>query len=203
MATSEQNKVERLYPRLANYNMLRVIEKMKDLYKKEGAKILTCCDHLIEAKPRTSLDASEEHQQAVENLPIIKVLGYKYTGFSYSIIFVKDGFFYKVTYNDNPFFPVMFQKIEVSEDGSYTGKRYVESAEEHVKEGTLLTMAYDQIFGICDDATIEEMAKDQLERIKKVVINGKDSVSYEKGNFNIYKSTKAWETAYVEEVKGE
>lgn len=88
------------------------------------------------------------------------------TRFTTWIHFMLDGFYYELSFNDNPFFPFHYRKIKTTND-KFTGDYYLE---EFTKE-----WLYDCFFSFrCSEEDIKEGA--QL--IFNALLNGKASVEY-------------------------
>ena len=101
-----------------------------------------------------------------------------------SLDFMLDGFYYHISYDENPFFPLMYQKIKVNENGDYIGARFLYSSEDlndrsWKKEKKLcFSFGYDNFFKICSNEDIKELASYHLEQIKNEIIKGVESASY-------------------------
>lgn len=171
---------EKLYFSLNTYNRARIIEQIKKIIVADGGKILISkYAKLIEVHLQT-FNATKEQRARLEMLPPLLVCGLGCFG-SLSLAYIKNGFCYYISYDENPFFPIVFNKIKVDENGNYYGKRYLYSNEpinekSYKKDGVFaLSLGYDDIFGICSDEQIKDLAEYHYNQIKNVIENGRES----------------------------
>ena len=172
-------QTEKRYYTLSTYNRVRILEQIKKMIISDGGTILQYKHaKAIEINLQT-FDATKEQRAKLKTLPPLVVcsLGYGCP----SLHYIKNGFYYYIGYDDNPFFPIVFNKIKIDENGVYYGKRYLYSNEpinekSYKKTGALaLSLGYDDIFKICDDEQIKDLAEYHYNQIKNVIENGAES----------------------------
>lgn len=173
------------YFRLSEYNSARILEKIAECITNDGGRVLRSkYDKNILAYCSTFGNCKNvEKRQQIEGQKPILTPFWRWSGGG--LRYVKNGFYYSISYDSSPLFPIIYQKIKIDENGGYYGRRYALSSEplndaEYKKSGDfVLSFCYDCIFGVCDDETINRIAKLHYEQIKNVIEGGKESESGE------------------------
>jgi len=169
--------------KVCEFNRALTLAEIEKELIKEGATILT-----NKAKENIIFhvytnDDDPQKQERIKNLSMM-ARAYDLTGFCLSLTFVFDGFYYEISYDDNPFMPITYRKIKVDKDGSYQGARYLYSSEDlnnkswKEKKELCFSFGYDNFFKICSDEEIKELAQYHLKQIKKELFKGPESASY-------------------------
>lgn len=175
--------METRYCKISGYNRTRVLNEVAKMIEADGGEILHGDRVIILYKAYTN-EQNEQRRKAVDELPPVEKWSYKFGCYGDTLSFVLNGYFFNISYDDNPFFPITFTKIKIDENGGYIGKRYSDSNEElnerqYKKDGSLaFSIGYDNLFKICNNDEILSMAKYHYEQIKKSVINGRESEIY-------------------------
>ncbi len=184
------------YRNLSNYNRIRVIQAVEKLLTEKGAKILRGhYDKPLEIKCYAHSDAPKYVQEKIEALPVITA-----NSDSLHLYFLLNGYMYKFSFDDNPFFPIHYMKVKVDENGEYVGKRYVYTTDDGYKDTLDIHLCYDNLFKVIDDSVIDAMAKDFVKSIEDYLEHGKqnDVYSERKRVRNLYNNGY-----HYEEVKDE
>lgn len=174
---------ETRYGKVSDYNRTRILNQVKQFIIADGGTIIDN-DMIVYQYKAYTMETTPAKRAAVENLPPIMKTGYKYCGSGDTVKFILNGYYYSISYDDNPFFPITFSKIKIDENGDYIGKRYCYSNEpindrQYKKDGTFaFNIGYDRLFCICSDDDIKEMAKYHYEQMKTVIIGGRESEIY-------------------------
>lgn len=197
--------METRYTRLCNYNIYRIIAEVKKLIIAEGGEILTDrTPHEINVE-RYTMETDAQKRANIDALPSLVVPSISATSlYSPTIYYVKDGFYYYISYDDNPFFPITYSKIAIDSNGNYNGSRYIYSSDDindrawKKSNEIVFSIGYDAIWKIIDDETIKELAQDHYNAIKTYVENGRESqrVSERKRVNNYYNNGYHYETIY-------
>lgn len=195
--------MEKRFVKVSNYNMTRIIEEVEKLIVNDGGKIL---ENKKPYQMELECYTNETNPQKIEKLKTLPtIISNQLSNYfvSYSMYFVIDGYYYYVSYDDNPFLPMTFGKIKIDDKGNYQGKRYLESNESinekaYKNDDVGLSICFDNLFKICDDEEIKEMAKYHYEEIKRYIINGKESEIYneKKRVSNYYNNGWHYERVY-------
>lgn len=193
--------------KLCEYNRILTLAEIEKQLIKEGAKILTNNQkENIVFKVYTN-DDNEQKKQAIKDLALIN-RAYNSIGCGLSLTFIYNGFYYSFEYDENPFFPIMYQKIKIDESGSYKGARYLYSSDDlndkswKARKELCLSFGYDNFFKICNDEEIKELAIYHLEQIKKEIFTANESASYTDQHhprdkqYNIYENDKNYMKEY-------
>ena len=203
--TNQEQKTR--FIKLCEFNRILTLAEIEKLLIKEGAQILTN-NHKenIVFKVYTN-DDSEQKKQAIKDLALV-TRAYDSIGCGLSLQFIYNGFYYSFEYDTNPFFPIMYQKIKIDENGNYNGARYLYSSDDlndkswKTRKELCLSFGYDNFFKICTDEEIKELAAYHLEQIKKVIFTANESASYtdqyhpKSKEYNIFKSDKNYFNDY-------
>ena len=162
-----------LHFNISNFNRKRILKEVEELIVADGGVVL-----------RGRYD--EEIEICCKDLQSIKTFGEWL-----HIYFILDGYFYNVSMDDNPFFPALYEKIKIDENGEYIGKRYLEET-----ENGYISMCYDSIWKEMTDEEIKNHALKTFEEIKKEIINGRESTPYteKKRVSNYYNNKYHYET---------
>lgn len=166
--------MEKEYRKLATYNRIRILEQVeKMLENKYNAKILRS----IYQKPLEiqcyTMETDEEKRKRIEELkPIIAPS--KWLDLNLLI----NGYYIAFDFDDNPFFPITYEKIKVNENGEYIGRRYLESTEDNLRDTLHIHLCYDAIFTIITDEQVKELAEDFVKQISGYIENGHESEPY-------------------------
>lgn len=177
-----KNTVEKRYCKLSNYNELIILKKVRELLKKAGAKIIENKD-FIDLEMHVYTDETDQKKiKAIESIKPIICKGYRaLCEPNYTLEFILNGYYYKITYDENPFFDIHYCKIKIDENGNYTGKRYFNTSDEINNKSwaknkqIAFSIAYDNLYKICSNDELTELANDQLKQIQQYVINGQES----------------------------
>lgn len=174
--------MEQLYFTMSGYNRARILEEVKHMIADDGGKLLYS---KYSKKTRIYCRTNEtdaDKRARVESLPPVDVCGVSWCGAS--LHYVKDGYYYSLNYESNPLFPITFNKIKIDETGGYIGRRYSYSAETlnnaAFKAGkpSVLSIAYDCIWGIMTDEEVKRAAAFHYDQIKAAVEGGRESEAY-------------------------
>ena len=175
--------MKKSYLKVADYNRLLIIGMIERLLKKQGAQILTNnAKELVEYELYTN-DDDEKKIEALRKQKHLIAHSYNITN-APSLCFILNSFYYEIEYDENPFFPIHYQKIKIDENGEYIGARYLYSSDDlndksWAKNKTLcLSFAYDNLWGLCSYYKLRKMAFYHLEQIKREIINGSESAIY-------------------------
>lgn len=171
------------YIKLCEFNRILTLAEIEKELSKMGAKILTNNKkELIRFEVYTN-DDNPQKQEAIKNLALI-TRAYDSIGCGLTLNFIYNGCYYSFEYDDNPFMPIMYQKIKIDENGNYRGARYLYSSEDlnekswKAKNELCFSFGYDNFFKICNDEEIKELAAYHLEQIKKEIFTANESASY-------------------------
>lgn len=178
------NQQKKRWCYLSTYNRLETLKEIRRELAKMGATVLIPSYYeLYEMEVMTRDDDTDKVKKLKEQCKNIFVLRGD-CGEGLSLDFVLNGFYYHLSYDENPFFPCMYNKIKITNEGDYFGTRYLYSSEDlnnklWAKNKTLcFSFGYDDFFKICTDETIKECATYHLEQIKKEIVEGSESSSY-------------------------
>lgn len=170
-------KTVQRYANKSKYNRARIIEEIKKYIVADGGTVLHAnCAQKITLSPSAASGDEEFAKQ-----PPVEYFGFDGCGGLPNLEYIKDGYFYYIEYDENPFFPIHFRKVKVDESGNYTGIRYTSTSDEvnirswKNSRTLMFTLGYDGIFKTCDDSEIEEMAQFHYRQIKEVVEGGAES----------------------------
>lgn len=173
-------KIELRYNKISGYNRKQILNNIKTKIINDGGKILKYGE-LFEIKAYTN-DTNTEKAKQIENLPSIFSYGYGYGGDE--LKFILNGFYYEISYDENPFFPIIFRKIKINENGEYIGKRYCESNEDYNEKSYnknktfVFSFGYDNLFKICTAEEIDELAQHHYNQIKSFLFALPESEIY-------------------------
>lgn len=178
------NKEEKTrFIKLCEFNrILTLAEIEKELFKM-GAKILTNNKKENIIFNVYTNDDNEQKKQTIKNLAL-RTRAFDCIGCGLSLQFIYDNFYYSFEYDENPFFPIMYQKIKIDNNGNYNGARYLYSSDDlnnkswKEKKELCFSFGYDNFFKICSDKDIKELAAYHLEQIKKEIFTACESASY-------------------------
>lgn len=192
--------IETRYNKIDGYNRKQILNNIKNKIKADGGKILKY-GKLYNIKAYTN-DTNPERIEKIENLPALTCYGYGYGGDE--LRFINGEYYYEISYDENPFFPITFRKIKINKNGEYIGRRYSDSNEEHneksyKKSGDFVfSLGYDGLYKVCTAEDIEEMAKYHYNQIKNFLYNQKESETYNdrKRIQNYYNNSYHYETIY-------
>ena len=199
----EDLKTDKRFCQLSDYNRRLVLNEIENILVNNGGQIvINTLQSNITYKCYTN-DTRQAMKEKIESLPMIQRINYS-TSSGDRLRFILNGYFYEISYDSNPFFPITFSKIKIDQDGNYVGKRYVDSNESindrsFKKNGSsAFSICYDNLFKLCSEAEINEMAKCHFEQINNVVINGAESSRYSerKRCRNYYSSSYHYEIVY-------
>ena len=196
------------YGHLELYNRINVLKLVEKELAKRGAKILVP-NYFKEVKLTVFTDEeSKEHKEKVANLPPTYFLGSD--GFlAPRLSFVLDGYFYDIQYNDNPFFPINYEKIKVDDEGKYVGQRYRYDNDDPIgirwekTKASRFSFAYDRLFCINTVDQLGELANFHLSQITDFLIKGPESARYrdKKRRSCYYNGKRHWEYIYIYDEK--
>lgn len=179
----KQNTIETRYGKMSDYNRTRVLNEVAKMIQQDGGEILHGDRVKIMFKPYT-MEENEQKRKTVESLQPVEKWAYKYCGYGDTLSFIYNGYYYNISYDDNPFFPITYTKIKIDENGNYIGKRYSYSNEDlnekqYKKDGNFaFSIGYDGLFKICGANDICKMAQYHYEQMKTAIINGRESETY-------------------------
>lgn len=195
---TKQNTPITRWVKLCEFNRILTLAEIEKELIKLGAKILTNNAKQSVIFGVYTNDDNPQKQKAIDELFLI-TRAYDTVGCGLSLEFVLNGFYYSFEYDENPFFPITYQKIAIDSEGNYTGARYCYSSEDlnnrswKEKKELCFSFGYDNFFKICNDEEIKELAAYHLEQIKKEIFTGRESATYTdrfhpRGKiYNIYK----------------
>ena len=182
--TEENKKMEKRFCKIDVYNRLKALKEIRKELSNMGATLLRrgyYKKYEMEVYTNdTDTDKIERLKRECKNIFVLR----GDCGEGLQLEFVLDGFYYYISYDSNPFMPIMYQKIKINENGSYNGARYLYSSEElnnrswAEKKELCFSFGYDNFFKICKSEDIKEIALYHLEQIKKEIIPGCESASY-------------------------
>ena len=176
-------EIETRYGKISDYNRTRILNEVSKMIEAEGGKILHGEREQYYFKPYT-METDEQKRKTVEELPPVKKWAYKYCSYGDTLSFIFNGYYYNISYDSNPFFPITYTKIKIDENGGYLGKRYCYSNEElneiqYKKDGSFaFSICYDNLFKICNNDEILSMAQYHYEQMKSAIIKGRESEPY-------------------------
>lgn len=178
------NQQKKRWCYLSTYNRLETLKEIRRELAKMGASVLIPSYYeLYEMEVMTRDDDPNKVKKLKEQCKNIFVLRGD-CGEGLSLDFILNGFYYHLSYDENPFLPCMYNKIKINNDGDYFGTRFLYSTEDlnnrsWGKNKTLcFSFGYDDFFKICTDEQIKECAAYHLEQIKKEIVEGGESSSY-------------------------
>lgn len=193
--------------KLCEFNRILTLAEIEKELLRMGAQILTNDkEELIRFNVYTN-DDNEQKKNAIKDLALV-TRAFDCVGCGLSLQFIYDGFYYSFEYEENPFFPIMYQKIKIDESGNYNGARYLYSSDDlnnkswKARKELCLSFGYDNFFKICTDEEIKELAAYHLEQIKKEIFTANESASYidqyhpKNKEYNIFKSDKNYFNDY-------
>lgn len=199
--TTNNETAVKKYSKLSGYNRFRIWAEIEKLITADGGEIIrNRYKKEVTIQAYTS-ETDPKYIAKIDALPPIHFIGNEHWD-SNTIEYIKSGYYYSISYDDNPFFPITFTKIKVDENGDYIGKRYLYSSDppneaSFRKTGELcLSLAYDNIFKICTDDEVKEMAIYHYNQIITVIENGHEAQPYteRKRVANNYNGGWHWET---------
>lgn len=207
MENTTTNQQKTRWIKLCEFNRLLTLAEIEKELLKLGAKILTNNkkENII-FKVYTN-DDNEQKKNAIKKLALV-TRAYDSIGCGLSLQFIYDGFYYSFEYDENPFFPIMYQKIKIDESGNYNGARFLYSSDDlndkswKAKKELCFSFGYDNFFKICTDEEIKELAAYHLEQIKNEIFTAFESSSYtdqyhpKNKEYNIFKSDKSYMQEY-------
>lgn len=177
--------MKKRYCKLSTYNRLLALKEIRKQLAKMGATVLIPGYYeLYEMETYTNEDNAEKVAKLKKDCKNIIVLRGDY-GEGLQLQFILNGFYYYISYDENPFMAIMYQKIKIEKDGSYKGARYLYSSDDlndkswKERQELCFSLGYDNLFRICNDEEIKEIATYHLEQIKKELIQkGKEAQTY-------------------------
>lgn len=151
-------EVRNLYFKLADYNRARIIIALRELIRKSGGiLIFSKYEKPYRLHAVTAERSSKETREQIEALPAVDWFGHDWAGGTMQ--YVKNGYYYSVSFDNNPFFPTIYGKIKIDGQGNYSGERsYFSSANLTSKDNGELLLAFDAQWGICSEDTIQRLA---------------------------------------------
>lgn len=179
----ENQNTKTRFIKLCEYNRILVLAEIEKELFKMGAKILTNDKkEMIRFNVYTN-DDNEQKRNAIKELALV-TRAYDCIGCGLSLQFIYDGYYYSFEYEDNPFFPISYQKIKIDDNGNYSGARYLYSSDDlnekswKERKELCFSFGYDNFFKICTNEEIKELAAYHLEQIKKEIFTANESASY-------------------------
>lgn len=159
------------YRKLCTYNRYRILKEVKKiLVKNYNATILqTRFDKPLNIKCYT-METNEEKRAKIEGLKSINV-----TSEHLYLKFIINNYYYSFSFDDNPFFPIDYEKIKINDNGEYIGRRCIETTDDNYYNTLKIHLCYDSIFKIISDYQVKKMALDFVEQIKNYIENGHEN----------------------------
>lgn len=174
----------KLYGSLSDYNRTRILNRVKKLIKADGGEVLHDGMISFHYKPYTNDQDNAELNAKIGKQKTIIKKAYKYCNSGDVLKFVLNGFYYYIQFDNNPFFPVLYQKIGIDKNYCYKGRRYMESSEE-LPKGQSISICYEYLYKICSNRVINELASHYYSKLVNSVINGKESSAWSEFD-NVY-----------------
>ena len=190
---------EKRYCKIDVYNRLIVLKEIRKELANMGATLLKrgyYKKYEMEVYTNdTDADKIEKLKRECKNIFVLR----GGCGEGLRLEFILSGYYYYISYDSNPFMPIMYQKIKIDENGKYNGARYLYSSEDlnkkswKEKKELCFSFGYDNLFKICKSEDIKEIALYHLEQIKKEIIAGFESGTYtdqhhpKNAEYSIYK----------------
>ena len=193
--------------RLSKYNQFRILEEVKKMLVNEGAVLLiNQYQKMIEYTCISSDCREEDFKRKLQELKKIKIINHDLnTGGC--LYFILNGYYYYISFDDNPFFPIMYKKIKIDDEGGYVGERYIYSTEE-LNEKTFkktghsaISIAYDCLWGIMSEEDVAEVADDFYQKLKKYIIDGAEAQIVNEKKRVYYSNNKYYYTYVFDDKK--